>query len=80
MKKKEKIINELNQHLFDVCGNDVGHRFNYHTDGIVEIICFDEVVMYNSEDEYRELSDLKLFVKVQFNDYVRKINKMRFSV
>lgn len=74
-----KLINELNQHLFDIAGDDVEHRFNYQTDGYVDIICFDEVVLYNSENEHREPSELKDYIKSQFNDYINKINRMGFS-
>ena len=52
MDNYETVINELNQHLFDVVGDSIEYRFNYQTDGYVDVIAFDEVVLYNSENEH----------------------------
>lgn len=86
MKKEEilKTVEELNQHLFDVIGDDVEHRFNYQTDGYVEVIYFDEVQLYNSENDILHSVDheprLKDFVMQKFNDYIDSIKLVRFKL
>lgn len=81
-----KLINELNSDLYDRTG-EVEKMFSYETNGYVEIIKFDGIVLWDSENDDRgyiddtdEKVDLKYHICKTFNELVDKLDTFRFEL
>ena len=78
-------INELNALLYGKAGDYTTHSFNYRTNGYSDIICFNEDILFSSEDEERifdeqtgEYEPLTPYVKRMFNERVEELEKLKF--
>jgi hypothetical protein len=77
------IVNELNQRMWDLYQDSL-NQFSYETNGYVDIIKFNESVIYNSEcndrkyiekiDDYEPLLD---YVIREYNIYIETISKYK---
>lgn len=78
------IVDKLNEEIFKINENSP-HSFSYGCDGIKEVICFDNEVMWNSEeDSDRTIHDngeyvepLIDYIKRHFNDYINDISSLK---
>lgn len=83
-----KLINDLNEKYYKRSNNPES-PFSYSTNGIVEVIMFNQEILWTSEDcyEYQEileqifnkLDDLLKTLKISFNvvfDYIREKDKL----
>lgn len=76
-----KLVEELNQELFDNHGGDL-EQFFYTASGFIDIIGFGDIHLWNSEDDGREwLEDvneyepLKQYVKNELKSIGQKLVK-----
>lgn len=76
------VISELNGELFEKFG-DTEMDFGYTTNGYVDVVTFDDVVLWHSENDDREFDEEKNdwepfepFIKRKFNEWVTKLNKL----
>jgi len=84
MKTQEiiKTITELNNELYEDSPNlyENGLRYIYLTDGFIDIVKFNDYVVYNSEDcdeEYIEkIGGFKNYVMNERNRYIGMLNKI----
>lgn len=80
----EKIVQELNQDIFEKHG-EIEFRFSYSTDGFLDLILFDEYIIWSSEDDNRKFNEyeneyepFKPFIKKVFNKYIDEIYLLKF--
>ena len=80
----EEIVNELNCDLYEK-HSETDYNFNYRTNGFVEVISFDDFVLWNSEEDERsydeqknEYEDMISFIKKKFNEFADKLQKLKF--
>jgi len=80
-----KIVNELNEEIFQKLGEELEANFVYSTDGFFEAINYAEIMIWNSEEDEREWDEekneyepFKPFIKRIFNEKVEKLEKVKF--
>jgi hypothetical protein len=80
------IVNELNDNLYKIFGDDIEYFFSYETNGYIDVILFGDHILWNSDNDDRmfieeknDYEPLSPFIKKQFNQYVDMLNKMKFK-
>jgi hypothetical protein len=78
-------LDELNEWL-ELCG-EKERQFAWSTNGYVDVIAFEEVVIWNSEMEDREYiaeeddyGPLVPYIKRCFNEWVEGLNSLKFEI
>jgi hypothetical protein len=79
-----EIVSELNAELYERFGGvEVG--FGYSTNGYVDVITFDDTLLWNSEmddrewiEETNDYEPFEPFIKKVFNDWVDKLHSLKF--
>lgn len=77
-----KVIEELNEWIFETF-DETEMTFNYATNGFVDIIKFENIILWNSEDDEREYDDfgnyepMVPFIKQQLSDYIDNISRFK---
>lgn len=81
-----EIVIELNAELYERYG-ETERIFSYTTNGFYDIISFDEIMLWNSEDDDRhfieEIDDYEPFIPFimrKFNNYIDDLNKLKFRI
>lgn len=78
------IVQELNYELWDKSEHE--KAFSFTSNGSVEIVSFEEIVLWHSEDDEREFNEkekayepLKIHLKKQFNKLVERMEVISFD-
>ena len=79
------IVAELNEDILERCG-EWEKYFEYRTSSYCDIILFDGIPLWNSEDDDRpyiegtdEKGDLLAWIKEKFNEYADRISILKFE-
>ena len=77
-----EVANDLNQEIYEKHG-ETEDKFYYSTDGYVDVFGFGDIVLWNSEMDYREFiedkndyEDFKPYITQVFNNYVEKMHEL----
>ena len=83
---KTEIMYELSDHLYKILGDGCELSFAYVQRGYCEYIMFEDVILWDSENDYSDFNleehgcdNLLDYIKIQFNKYVQKLNKIKFK-
>jgi len=78
-------VNELNGELYEKHGV-VEEQFYYTTNGIIDIIGFGNIMLWNSEEDDRKFIEetdnyepFTPYIKEKFNEYLNKLQKFYFK-
>ena len=81
-----KVIDDLNSELGKKTNYDGFQQFTLSTNGYQDLIYFQDEVLWNSDEDDREFFEEKgeyepliLFVKKEFNNYVTRLQKLKFK-
>lgn len=81
----QAVVTELNEAIYEAHGEE-DHGFNYVCYGFVDVIRFDDVWLWNSENDDREWNDEENdhepfvpFIKREFNRYANRVAKLKFE-
>jgi len=86
MEDLSKIVEELNAELYDL-HKEEEKCFNYTTNGFVDLILFENHILWCSEDDYREWDEttgnhkvsLISHIKTLYNEWVDSLVKLKFK-
>lgn len=77
-----ELVVELNQEMYDTHGEEET-QFFYTSSGFIDIIGFGDIMLWNSEEDYREWIEekndyepLKPFLKKKLKEYGKKLVKL----
>ncbi len=77
LEKCLNIIENLNESIGAILGEETPHFFSITTDNISVSIHFDGVMLWHSA-EHEVAGDLEEFVKEEYNNYVKGLQKLKF--
>jgi hypothetical protein len=86
MENYVEIVKELNEELFNKCGDSI-YEFSYETNGDIHIIYINGLLHWNSDEDDRkwnenrdEYEDLKNYLKKEFNKSIKELQKLKFEL
>lgn len=71
-----EIINELNEIMASKGYYDTG--FSYATNGLVDVIMFEEIIIYSSDIDLVPDGDIKDEIMIKFNNKVDELFNLKF--
>lgn len=86
-KKLIEIVMNLNEWLYEVVGHNNPDCFRFSTDGYIQSIEFNQMLLWDSENDEREYieetdeyEDMEMYVKKRFNNYITHLQGIKFII